>query len=534
MDIKQKSLKEFNKMISKKNKNINLEHVFENDNYLIQTLKRTKRVLYENPAEDLEKNLDNALQTINKNITLFKDPEIKEYHSENSLFKKKYTDFLKNSENGSAISFKDLMSHYQMSGYKIPNLDFDHNLFKVNPLIEENSNKMTNYFITQHKKKITHKDLLDIKSLSYLNKINNIVLKKSKKRESIIKPSDLNKSQDKEEKKEIKKLKKEIKKLKRLMHQMEINEKLKKAKYNYTYRNSQQFMSSFSQIKSFKKLNSFHEHPSFKKNLVFKNIQESKEQKTEPSKNEYESTETKMDDNICKTQTTKNLAKPLRDYIENKFSMSTGKNCTFNRNDNLSIPNKRTFKFNSSNKTTIPNLPLTLKTDINFYKKKKYSHKTKLIERNKVKEELALFSRTQVKDKKMNKYYSSESRNKSSHINTFSNKTEFFDYTYRKLKRGDFDDIHKLVKKYLREIEGKTDQEIEKILLKYDYKNFKVNLKELEIGIQKKEIDRKTEKIYLNNFISKRILRPLEAMRKGEEQISRLNKIITAIGNHTE
>ena len=177
---------------------------------------------------------------------------------------------------------------------------------------------------------------------------------------------------------------------------------------------------------------------------------------------------------------------------------------------------------------------MTLKTDINFYKKKNYSHKTKLIERNKVKEELALFSRTQVKDKKMNKYYSSESRNKSSHINTFSNKTEFFDYTYRKLKRGDFDDIHKLVKKYLREIEGKTDQEIEKILLKYDYKNFKVNLKELEIGIQKKEIDRKTEKIYLNNFISKRILRPLEAMRKGEEQISRLNKIITAIGNHTE
>jgi len=113
-------------------------------------------------------------------------------------------------------------------------------------------------------------------------------------------------------------------------------------------------------------------------------------------------------------------------------------------------------------------------------------------------------------------------------------KQNFFDYTYRKLKRGDFDDIHKLVKKYLREIEGKTDQEIEKILLKYDYKNFKVNLKELEIGIQKKEIDRKTEKIYLNNFISKRILRPLEAMRKGEEQISRLNKIITAIGNHTE
>ena len=70
--------------------------------------------------------------------------------------------------------------------------------------------------------------------------------------------------------------------------------------------------------------------------------------------------------------------------------------------------------------------------------------------------------------------------------------------------------------------------------MKYDYKNFKVNLKELEYDIQKKEIDKKTEKIYLNNFISKRVLKPLENMRKEEDQISRLNKIITAIGNHSE
>ena len=72
------------------------------------------------------------------------------------------------------------------------------------------------------------------------------------------------------------------------------------------------------------------------------------------------------------------------------------------------------------------------------------------------------------------------------------------------------------------------------ILNKYDYKNFKVNLKELEIDINKKEIDRKTEKIYLNNFISKRVAKKLESMRKKEEQISRLNKLITAIGNHSD
>ena len=536
MDLNQKSIKDFNKIRAKKNKEVNLEKLFENDNYLVQTLKRTKRVLYENPTEEKEKNLNDTLKIINKDITLLKDPKIKEYNSENSLFKKKYTDFLKNSENTKNISFKDLMIHYQKSGYKIPNLDFDHNLFKINPLIEENSNKMTNYFVTENNKKITHKDLLNIKSLSYLNKLNNIVLKKVKKRKSVIKPKDTSNIKDKATKDEIKKLKKEIKNIKSLLRQMDIADKMNKTKYNYTYRNSHQLISSFGKVKSFKKLNSFNENPSFHKNIVFKNIPEIKEIKIEPSKNENknELIENKINDNICKTQTTKNINKPINDYIENKFSQSTGKNSTFYRNENSSNLTGRNFKFNLSNKTAMPKLPLALKTDINFHNKKKQGHRTKLIERNKLKEELALFSRTQVKDKKLNKYYSTESRNKSGNINNFSNKTEFFDFAYRKLKKGDFDDIYKLVRKYLKEIEGKNDDEIEKILMKYDYKNFKVNLKELEYDIQKKEIDKKTEKIYLNNFISKRVLKPLENMRKEEDQISRLNKIITAIGNNSE
>ena len=205
------------------------------------------------------------MKIINKDITLLKDPEIKEFNSENSLFKKKYTDFLKNSENTKNISFKDLMIHYQKSGYKIPNLDFDHNLFKVNPLIEENSNKMTNYFATQNNKKIAYKDLLNIKSLSYLNKLNNIVLKKVKKRKSVIKPKDTSNIKDKATKDEIKKLKKEIKNIKSLLRQMDIADKMNKTKYNYIYRNSHQLISSFGKDKSFKKLNSFKENPSFQK-----------------------------------------------------------------------------------------------------------------------------------------------------------------------------------------------------------------------------------------------------------------------------
>ena len=551
MDLNKKSLKEFNKIISKRNQNVNIEKLFENDNYLIQTLKRTKRILLENPAEELETKLDNALQNINKNITLLNDPEINEYNTENNLFKKNYTAFLKTSENSNSVSLHEIINHYLSSGYKIPILDFDHNLFKVNPLIEENLNKMTNYFLTENRKKLTQNEILQLKSMMYLNKLNNIVgFKNRKRRESQI--IAFNKRQmklkEKGEKEEIKKLKESIAITKKLLHQMSLKEKNQKNLFNYGYRKSEQIVSSFKKVNTIKKLNSFKEHPLLQKKVGFKNFLETKDNSgtkletsnnTTEENNENNESINNINNNMSKTEKTKTLNQPLRDYLLTKANLKSTKNAVLKRNQKMTFPYDRSL----TNKTTIPNLPIALKTDVNFYKKKKYSHKTKLLERNKIKEDFALFSRTQVKDKKLNKYYSSslkkkkfESRNKTNNINInpFSNKTEFFDYTYRRLKRGDFEDIKSLVKKYLSEIEGRTEEEIEKILLKYDYKNFKVNLKELEIYINKKEIDRKTEKIYLNNFISKRISRPLESMRKKEEQISRLNKIITAIGNHSE
>ena len=60
MDLNQKSIKDFNKIRAKKNKEVNLEKLFENDNYLVQTLKRTKRVL------DFEQTLLNEIRKLEK------------------------------------------------------------------------------------------------------------------------------------------------------------------------------------------------------------------------------------------------------------------------------------------------------------------------------------------------------------------------------------------------------------------------------------------------------------------------------------
>ena len=537
MDLNKKSLKEFNKIISKRKKDVNLEKLFENDNYLVQTLKRTKRVLQEKPAEELEINLDNALKTIYENITLLGDPEIKEINSENNVFKKNYINFLKTSENSNSISLNELIKHYLNNGYKIPNLDFQHNLFKVNPLIEENSNKITNYFITEHRKKLTLRDILLLKSIQYLNKL--IFCKQNKKRASLIPPSKVQmKLKNFEEKIEIGKLQESINFIQKLINQMLSEEKNKK-NLNFNYRNSHQFLPTF------KKLNSFKENTESQKNVSFKEDKTNVETKPNIDENESNDINTLK---ILTSEDNKNDKKHLRDYIQSQSYQKSSKINLHTRNKVNSFLPGINNKYNFSNKTIMPKLPITLRTDINFNKRKKFSHKTKFSNKTKSKdnikdkEEPPLFVRTQVKDKKYNKYYSSsrkkniESRNRNNtlYANSFSNKTEFFDYTYRRLKRGNFEDINKLVKKYLNEVEQKSNEEIDMILKKYDYKNFKVNLKELEINMLKKEIDRKTEKIYLNNFISKRVAKPLEAMRKNEEQISRLNKIISAIGNHTE
>ena len=64
------------------------------------------------------------------------------------------------------------------------------------------------------------------------------------------------------------------------------------------------------------------------------------------------------------------------------------------------------------------------------------------------------------------------------------------------------------------------------ILSKYDYKIFNFNLLELQNFIRKSELDRKTEKIYLNNFLSKRITDSLETIREKEGQVYNFSIIL--------
>jgi hypothetical protein len=529
---------------------LNLEKRYQNDNYLIQTLKRTKRVTNENPVDKFEQNLQSLLNKIYKEIQLLNDPIIKQINKENHIFQSDYNLLLERFQNNTLLIFQDLINLYKSKGYKIPSLDCSHNLFKVNPLLEENTNKIIHYFLLQRTLK-TKKEMLLIKSVVFLRKLIKLLGKNSKnkkknEKDNFIVATD-NKTTDKNS--EIENLKKNIQKIMKLIENCKIEEeKESKNKKCYSKVNTLKITGKSSKLLS--KINIISPNKRRRKSVI--------------------STLDKKDDMILKTsrilnfddQTTnddkkiifKNQEKTVN-FREIKRREKTLNTYHYKKNDtdsmkinNMEINNK----FSKSEKKIEKKKDLYNKTFENFNKKlkinlftkkfsKPFSHirnLTKIEKRNK--RSIPLFVRTQTNEshntvKVLIKKKSSFNKSRN-HFNTsgFTNKTEFFNFIYRRLKKGNFHDVDKYVKKYLNEIECKSSEEISQTFSRYDYKNFKSNINELENYIKKSDLERKTEKIYLNNFISKRVISSLMNMREKESQISKLNRLIATIGNVTK
>ena len=69
---------------------IDIEKEFENDNYLIQTLKRTSKFQNDKKLIQYENNLNNVLNLINQRIKLRNNPKTKLMHEENNEFLRQY------------------------------------------------------------------------------------------------------------------------------------------------------------------------------------------------------------------------------------------------------------------------------------------------------------------------------------------------------------------------------------------------------------------------------------------------------------
>ena len=105
---------------------------------------------------------------------------------------------------------------------------------------------------------------------------------------------------------------------------------------------------------------------------------------------------------------------------------------------------------------------------------------------------------------------------------------DYLNKMYKRLQKGNYSNIEGLIRKYLKDIKHLEQEKEEMIISHYNYKNLKTNLTELNTKISLDDLGRKTERIYLNNQIIKRVLPLLRTMKDKEINIDRFEKIVSS------
>ena len=162
MHSKSKSLKDNKDFIISQHREINEYRTITNNK---------KRIINLRISEE-EKNLQISLLKIKQrynNLSVSKN--------DNHNFSEKYPEFAKTHFKSIDSLIKDISEIYSYRGYRIPNLQ--NNLFKFNPLLEANSNKIflsTLFNFNSKNNKFKNRKLFfNDKSLSYMKKLNKII-----------------------------------------------------------------------------------------------------------------------------------------------------------------------------------------------------------------------------------------------------------------------------------------------------------------------------------------------------------------------
>ena len=95
-------------------------------------------------------------------------PKIKVLSEENEEFLKPYKFLSKTFEAQTEQVLHDLIVKYTQRGYRIPKFSYKNNIFKINTLIEENSEKLRLMLMEELK---TKQNIIGPKNINYLNKL---------------------------------------------------------------------------------------------------------------------------------------------------------------------------------------------------------------------------------------------------------------------------------------------------------------------------------------------------------------------------
>ena len=231
---------------SKKPKNINIEKQFESDNYLIQTLKRTSKFQNDKKLSEYERGLHEALKNIYKSILFRNNPKLNMLYEENEEFLKNYKYLSEAFEAQTEQVLKELIIKYTQRGYKIPKFSYKNNIFKINALIEENSEKLRMMLMEELKRK---ENIIGPRTLMYLNKLFYLVKILITKDQNLkTKYSKLlNKKEPFKEKESIEQLKKDIETLINLTNELKLNKI-----GAITYKRKSSYLTKIPQLNNFK------------------------------------------------------------------------------------------------------------------------------------------------------------------------------------------------------------------------------------------------------------------------------------------
>ena len=548
---------------------IDIEKEFENDNYLIQTLKRTSKFQNDKKLIQYENNLNNVLNLINQRIKLRNNPKTKLMHEENNEFLRQYKYLSETFEKQMEKVLEDLILIYTKKGYHIPKFSYKNNIFKINALIEANSEKLRLLLMEELRNK---KNIIGPKTLMFLNKLNYLVKILITKDPNLVKKYNklLNKNDPYINKESIEQIKIYIKNIIQLLKTVKIN----KIGSNKPKRKSS-FLSKIPQLNNIRISN---KKNSIKTDLI--NINNNNDiLSTEGSLSAFK----KRNPNSFLSMRLSNYSiKPnkLINTINSRNDFITSKKILYENKteENTNINNKKKIFFQKSKpiinlkmKTIFSNISKaksrnekilpeyktqsdskkTICSDIskyikqakinNLYKseKKIYTLGLRKTSENKIHNNDFPLSKKPSKyieysyDNNISKNYninisSSDTIKKVKTLEKEEEKTQFLWNAYKKIKKGKYEIVEDIMNKYLKDIK-EFDINDQNILMKhYNYKNLRNNLFELNMKVSDDSTRKKIEKIYSNIHILKRIKPVLNNMEEKEINIDRLEKIYTS------
>ena len=550
---------------------IDIEKEFENDNYLIQTLKRTSKFQNDKKLIQYENNLNNVLNLINQRIKLRNNPKTKLMHEENNEFLRQYKYLSETFEKQMEKVLEDLILIYTKKGYHIPKFSYKNNIFKINALIEANSEKLRLLLMEELRNK---KNIIGPKTLMFLNKLNYLVKILITKDPNLVKKYNklLNKNDPYINKESIEQIKIYIKNIIQLLKNVKIN----KIGSNKPKRKSS-FLSKIPQLNNIRISN---KKNSIKTDLI--NINNNNNNDILSTEGSLSAFKKRNPNSFLSMRLSNYSIKPnkLINTINSRNDFITSKKILYENKteENTNINNKKKFFFKKSKpiinlkmKTIFSNISKaksrnekilpeyktqsdskkTICSDIskyikqakinNLYKseKKIYTLGLRKTSENKIQNNDFPLSKKPSKykeysyDNNISKNYninisSSDTIKKVKTIEKEEEKTQFLWNAYKKIKKGKYEIVEDIMNKYLKDIK-EFDINDQNILMKhYNYKNLRNNLFELNMKVSDDSTRKKIEKIYSNIHILKRIKPVLNNMEEKEINIDRLEKIYTS------